>query len=163
MPTWTIKPEPVTGPAVDDVMRQYFTEMGQRVLGHSGTEAQLEAVLAEDPHQELGPPDGEFLVARGEQGEFLGCAGCRLIGRTPRTAELKRMYVHPAGRGAGLGRGLLLAVEEAARRLGAVRVVCETNSQLTEARALYTRCGYKEIPPYEGHGKADHWYAKALA
>ncbi|MFF1258776.1 hypothetical protein OG813_08515 [Streptomyces sp. NBC_00081] len=42
------------------------------------------------------------------------------------------MYVRPAGRGAGLGRGLLLAVEESATRLGAARIVCETNTQPTE-------------------------------
>ncbi|MEU6846599.1 GNAT family N-acetyltransferase [Streptomyces sp. NPDC046716] len=162
MPAWTIGPEPVATAAVDDVMREYFTEMGRRVLGRSGTDAELRAVLARDPHRELGPPGGEFLVARGVEAEFLGCAGIRLLGSDPRTAELKRMYVRPAGRGAGLGRGLLLAVEDAARRLGAVRVVCETNSQLTEARALYARYGYQETPPYEGHGRADHWFAKTL-
>lgn len=162
MATWTIRAEPVTGTAMDTVMRQYFTEMGRRVLGRPATEAELRTVLTKDPHRELGPPNGEFLVARGGGGEFLGCAGVRLLGGSPKTAELKRMYVHPAGRGAGLGRGLLLAVEEAARRLGAGRIVCETNSQLTEARALYTRYGYEETTPYEGHGKADHWYAKAL-
>ncbi|MFG3257073.1 GNAT family N-acetyltransferase [Streptomyces sp. NPDC048172] len=162
MPTWTIDREPVTGADVDEVMRQYFAEMGRRVLGRPGTEAEIRAVLAEDPHTDLRPPDGEFLVARGGGGEFLGCAGLRLLRADPGTAELKRMYVHPAGRGAGLGRGLLLAVEEAARRLGAVRLVCETNTQLTEARALYTRHGYEESAPYEGHGKADHWYVKAL-
>ncbi|MEO3846111.1 GNAT family N-acetyltransferase [Streptomyces sp. B8F3] len=162
MAAWTIRPEPVTDTAVDPVMRQYFTEMGRRVLGRPATEAELRAVLANDPHRDLGPPDGEFLVARSGGGEFLGCAGVRLLGGSPKTAELKRMYVHPAGRGAGLGRSLLFAVEEAARRLGAVRIVCETNSQLTEARALYVRYGYEETAPYEGHGKADHWYAKVL-
>ncbi|MBI0317932.1 MULTISPECIES: GNAT family N-acetyltransferase [Streptomyces violaceusniger group] len=162
MPTWTIKPEPITGAAVDEVMRQYFTEMGRRVLGRSATEAELRAALAKDPHQDLSPPDGEFLVARSDAGEFLGCVGVRLLGGSPKTAELKRMYVDLSGRGAGLGRGLLLAVEEAARRLGAARIVCETNTQLTEARALYTRHGYEETTPYEGHGSADHWYAKVL-
>lgn len=163
MPTWTIKNEPVTGTGVDEVMREYFTEMGRRVLGGSATEAELRAVLAEDPHQALGPPDGEFLVARSGEGEFLGCAGLRLLRGDPESAELKRMYVRPAGRGAGLGRGLLLAVEESAKRLGAARIVCETNTQLTEARALYTKHGYEETAPYEGHGKADHWYAKVLS
>ncbi|MEK0097692.1 hypothetical protein WDA79_04085 [Streptomyces sp. A475] len=62
-----------------------------------------------------------------------------------------------------MGRGLLLAVEQSARRLGAARIVCETNTQLTEARALYTRHGYEETGPYEGHGKADHWYVKVLS
>ncbi|MFB7757459.1 hypothetical protein ACFC18_49125 [Streptomyces sp. NPDC056121] len=35
----------------------------------------------------------------------------RLLRGAPETAEHKRMFVRPAGRGAGLGRGLLLAVE----------------------------------------------------
>ncbi|MHC5256385.1 GNAT family N-acetyltransferase [Streptomyces sp. UC4497] len=162
MPTWTIKVEPVIGPGVDEVMREYLTEMGRRVLGRPATETELQAVLVEDPHHVLGPPGGEFLVARGDKGEFLGCAGLRLLRGAPETAELKRMFVRPAGRGAGLGLGLLLAVEQSARRLGAARIVCETNAQLTAARALYTRHGYEEIGPYEGHGKADHWYVKVL-
>ncbi|MFE4677730.1 GNAT family N-acetyltransferase [Streptomyces sp. NPDC056723] len=162
MLTWTIKVEPVMGTGVDEVMREYFSEMGRRVLGRPGTEAELRAVLVEDPHHVLSPPDGEFLVARGDEGEFLGCAGLRMLRGAPETAELKRMYVRPAGRGAGLGRGLLLAVEQSAKGLGAARIVCETNTQLTEARALYTRHGYEETGPYEGHGKADHWYVKVL-
>ncbi|XIG79099.1 GNAT family N-acetyltransferase [Streptomyces sp. SGAir0957] len=161
--SWTISPEPVDDATVDDVMRQYFTEIGQRVFGRTATDAELRAVLTEDPHHDLAPPNGQFLVARGADREFLGCVGLRLLGTAPGTAELKRMYVHPAGRGAGLGRGLLLAGEEAARRLGAERIVCETNTQLTEARALYTRYGYQETEPYEGHGRADHWYAKSVA
>ncbi|WP_432166110.1 GNAT family N-acetyltransferase [Streptomyces sp. bgisy031] len=162
MSTWTIKAEPVIGTDVGEVTRQYFTEMGRRVLGRSATEAELRAVLVEDPHHDLCPPDGEFLVARNGEGEFLGCAGLRLLRGDPETAELKRMYVLPSGRGAGLGRGLLRAVEESAVRLGALRIVCETNTQLTDARVLYIRHGYKETAPYEGHGKADHWYAKEL-
>jgi hypothetical protein len=29
-------------------------------------------------------------------------------------------------------------------------------------RTLYARHDYEETAPYEGHGKADHWFAKAL-
>ncbi|ADD40122.1 GNAT family N-acetyltransferase [Stackebrandtia nassauensis] len=162
MPNWTIKPEPIGAPDVDDVMEQYFDEMGRRVLGREATETEKRAALTADPNDKLAPPRGLFLVARDPDGEFLGCAGVRLLPADPRTAELKRMFVHPAGRGAGLGRGLLLAVEDAARTLGAKRIVCETNTKLTEARTLYTRNGYAETEPYEGHGKADHWFAKDL-
>ncbi|WP_393062278.1 GNAT family N-acetyltransferase [Streptomyces sp. LN549] len=162
MPTWTINAEPVTGAGMDDVMSQYFTEMGLRVLGHPPTEVELREVLAEDPHHDLSPPHGEFLVARDGDGVLLGCAGLRLLPGAPGTAELKRMYVRPAGRGAGLGRGLLEAVEASAQRLGASRIVCETNTQLTEARGLYAAHGYDETAPYDGHGRADHWYVKAL-
>ncbi|WP_093608299.1 GNAT family N-acetyltransferase [Streptomyces indicus] len=162
MPNWTISAEPVTGDGVDEVMRQYVEEMGRRVLGRPVSEAEVRAVLARDPHADLAPPAGEFLVARGEARDFRGCVGVRLLAGAHATAELKRMYVHPAGRGAGLGRGLLFAVEDAARRLGATTMVCETNTQLVEARTLYLRNGYVETAPYVGHGRADHWFAKAL-
>lgn len=162
MPNWTIKPEPVGATEIDGVMERYFAEMGRRVLGRDATPAERRAVLAADPNDKLAPPHGVFLVARDAAGEFLGCAGVRLLPDDPRAAELKRMFVHPAGRGVGLGRGLLLAVEDAARTLGAKRIVCETNTALAEARSLYTRNGYAETEPYEGHGEADHWFAKDL-
>ncbi|WP_406097648.1 hypothetical protein [Streptomyces sp. NBC_01013] len=40
--------------------------------------------------------------------------------------------------------------------------MCETNTELTEARALYTAHGYRETGPYNDHGKAEHWYVKPL-
>ncbi|MBC9711247.1 GNAT family N-acetyltransferase [Streptomyces sp. TRM66268-LWL] len=163
MPIWTISAEPVTGAGVDEVMREYFTEMGRRVLGRAANESELLAVMAHDPHTDLGPPCGEFLVARDGEGAFLGCVGVRLLPGSSGTAELKRMYVRPDGRGSGLGRGLLHAVEETARKLGATLLVCETNTQLVEARSLYLRSGFEETAPYEGHGRADHWFAKVLA
>ncbi|MBO0514856.1 GNAT family N-acetyltransferase [Streptomyces beijiangensis] len=164
MTTWTIKAETVagTGTGIDDAMRQYFIEMGRRVLGRAATEAELHSVLTHDPHEDLSPPHGVFLVARSAQDELLGCAGVRMLAGASGTAELKRMFVRPAGRGAGLGRALLLAAEESARALGASRIVCETNTELTEARNLYAKHGYRETEPYEGHGNADHWFAKAL-
>ncbi len=162
MPTWTIGTASVLDTGVDEVMREYFSEMGRRVLGRSVTSEELRAVLAKDPHRDLSPPGGAFLIARSEEGEFLGCAGVRLMRGTAGTAELKRMYVRAAGRGAGVGRGLLLAAEETATRLGAVRIVCETNTQLIAARTLYSKHGYQETEPYEGHGRADHWFAKSL-
>lgn len=162
MPLWTIKAEPVTGPEIDDVMWQYFSEIAQRVMGRPAADAELRRAMARDPHDSLAPPSGLFLVARDGAGVLVGCAGVRLLPAVPETAELKRMFVRPAGRGTGLGRGLLVAVEAAAHELGATHMVCETNSQLTEARALYTAHAYEEIPPYEGHGRADHWFGKAL-
>lgn len=162
MPTWTIDAEPVTGPEIADVMWQYFSEIAQRVMGRPAAEAELRWALARDPHDDLAPPSGRFLVARDRNGDLLGCTGVRLLSGVPRAAELKRMFVRPAGRGTGIGRGLLVAAETAAHELGATRMVCETNSQLTEARALYEAHAYEEIPPYEGHGRADHWFAKDL-
>ncbi|GHH45437.1 hypothetical protein GCM10018773_34800 [Streptomyces candidus] len=96
------------------------------MLGRPVTETEIREALHADGHNDLAPPRGEFLVARDHQGNLLGYAGVRLLAGSPTTAELKRMYVRPAGRGAGLGRGLLRAVEASAQQLGASRIVCET-------------------------------------
>ncbi|MET9022796.1 GNAT family N-acetyltransferase [Actinopolymorpha sp. NPDC004070] len=164
MATWTINAEPVDGHWVDDAIRDYFAEVGVRILGRPATDEELRTALVADPHHDLRPPQGEFLVARDEVGALLGYAGVRLLPAVPGAAELKRMYVRPEGRGSGLGRGLLLAAEAAARKLGASRMVLETNKQLSEARALYEAHGYRETRSYKAsHDGADHWYAKTLA
>lgn len=87
-----------------------------------------------------------FLVARDAVEEPVGCAG--LVRRDPGTAEIKRMYVRPAARGAGLGRRLLDEIEQHAVRLGAKRVVLETGLAQPEAIALYRRAGYEPIAPF---------------
>lgn len=108
---------------------------------------------------EVAPGRGAFLVAwRGEQP--VGCGAVRLLAtgdpeRVPQapaidpvTAELKRMYVDPALRGAGIGRRLVEALEAEARRLGAGQLVLETGIRQAAALALYEKCGFARIPLY---------------
>jgi GNAT superfamily N-acetyltransferase len=64
---------------------------------------------------EMTPPDGVFLVAY-EQDRPLACGGLKRL--DAETVEVKRMYVVPEARSRGLGRSLLAALEEEARRLG---------------------------------------------
>ncbi|WP_258572641.1 GNAT family N-acetyltransferase [Actinomadura parmotrematis] len=66
--------------------------------------------------------------------------------------ELKRMYVAPAARGTGVATALLAAAEDAARALGASRVVLQTGDRQPDAVRLYERAGYVRVPvfpPYE--------------
>ena len=63
-------------------------------------------------------------------------------------AEIKRMYVVPAARGRGLARGLLAAMEDAARDLGYERVRLDTGATQPHAKALYRSAGYRDIPDY---------------
>ena len=80
------------------------------------------------------------------------------------------MYVDPRARGTGGGAALLAALEQAGRDLGAVRVRLDTRSDLVEARALYARHeyaeiprhGYAEIPAYKSDPFAEHFFEKAL-
>jgi GNAT superfamily N-acetyltransferase len=86
------------------------------------------------------PPRGQLLVARVD-GRPLGAAGIRV--GDDGAAELRRMYVAPAGRGLGLGAALLHAALASARSLGARTIRVETSRRVTgHAVALYEAAGF---------------------
>jgi GNAT superfamily N-acetyltransferase len=117
------------------------------------------ASVSADPG-ELTPPHGTFLVVRDRDGTAIGCGGVKLL--DPGTAEVKRMWLAPAARGRGVGRALLVALEDAARTLGATEGRLDTTADLTAAIALYRRTGWVEVPPYNDNAYATHWFAKRL-
>jgi GNAT superfamily N-acetyltransferase len=78
-------------------------------------------------------------------------------------AELTRVYVRPAFRGRKGAALLLNRLEAEARTLGASRMVLNTRLDLTEARSLYARHGYNEIPAYCTGPYMEIWYGKDLA
>jgi ribosomal protein S18 acetylase RimI-like enzyme len=92
------------------------------------------------------PPAGCLLLAR-EEGAAIGVVGLKPLAAG--IAEIKRLYVLPQARGAGLGRRLAeAALAEAAAR-GYRRVRLDTHRpSMSAARALYRRLGFVEIPPY---------------
>lgn len=66
--------------------------------------------------------------------------------RRPGVMELRKMYLHPAHRGRGLGKALLTGALAEARRRGCVRVTLETAAVLREAVTLYERAGFRRSP-----------------
>jgi GNAT superfamily N-acetyltransferase len=107
----------------------------------------------------LVPPYGGFVVAwRGE--EAVACGGVRLLG--PEVCEIKRMYVVPSARGAGLARRLLGHLESVGRDLGATTARLDTGRDMAPAVALYRSSGYAEIDDYNGNPEAGWWFEKAL-
>ncbi|MFG1760542.1 GNAT family N-acetyltransferase [Micromonospora echinofusca] len=76
---------------------------------------------------------------------------------------MTRVYVRPAHRGHGGGAALLAAVASRARAAGADRIRLDTRGDLVEARALYARHGYREIPAYNDGVYAEHWFEKVLS
>ena len=71
------------------------------------------------------------------------------FGRTV-AAEIKRMYVAPPARRAGLARWMLDHLEATARAAGADLMVLETGIEQPEAIALYESSGYAPVPGF-GH------------
>ncbi|MEU0332919.1 GNAT family N-acetyltransferase [Streptomyces sp. NPDC006193] len=161
--TWTIAPEPYDSPAAAALWRAYYTEVSDRwYLLHEGRRTdpdELEREIAARSGAELAPPRGRLLVGRYD-GTPAGSAGVRLLDAD--TAELTRVFLLPELRGRG-GAGLLVAAaEEAARALGARRIVLDTRGDLVEARALYARLGYTETGPHNTDPYAEHWFRKEL-
>ncbi|MGP3925889.1 GNAT family N-acetyltransferase [Streptomyces sp. 8N616] len=144
-------PGPRTSPAV----RKITCRRGE----NGRSEQEIDDALAEDPSADLVPPTGVFLLARDRQG-VAGAVGLRRP--APRITELTRLFVHPRRRRGGGGARLLAAAERAARELGATTMRLETRSDLVEARNLYARQGYTEIPPYNNAPYAEHWFEKHL-
>src|SRR6266571_5812 len=93
----------------------------------------------------LSAPEVRFLVARLE-GRAVGC-GALVLGRDG-AAELKRMFVAPTARGRSIGRAILQALEDIARREGVRVIQLETGINNDEALGLYRRFGYREREPF---------------
>jgi GNAT superfamily N-acetyltransferase len=69
------------------------------------------------------------------------------------SAEIKRLFVREGHRGHGHSRVIMGAIERAALRAGAVKLVLETGNEQPEAIGLYRRIGYQDFRlfgPYEG-------------
>jgi GNAT superfamily N-acetyltransferase len=162
-PRWHVTAERPDSPDALALWAEYYTEMSDRWYqlheGRLTDPAELaREIAAEDGHC-LVPPTGSLLIAR-HGGALSGCAGVRML--DPETAELKRVYLRPVFRGTGGGPILLGAAEDAARALGAGRIVLDTRGDLVEARRLYARNGYQETAAYNDQQYAEHWFAKDL-
>ncbi|MGC4768434.1 GNAT family N-acetyltransferase [Micromonospora sp. DT44] len=153
--TSTVRPD---HPDATLLLREYMTEMVVRYHRLPARPGEVDAALAEMPSDDLAYPGGVLLLAH-RGADLAGCAGLRW---RPEFAELTRVFVRPAHRGTGGGAALLAAVEAQALSAGADRIRLDTRSDLVEARALYARHGYVEIPAYSQGPYAEHWFEKEL-
>ena len=127
-----------------DQARELFKEY-EAALGISLCFQKFDEELANLPG-EYAPPRGRLLVAR-EFDQLAGCVALRPVG--PTTCEMKRLFLRPAYRSRGLGRVLVEAVIEEARKIGYTHMRLDTISdRMGRAVELYKSMGFVEIEPY---------------
>jgi len=93
------------------------------------------------------PPAGELLLARGSDGDPLGCVALRPM-RPDGCCEMKRLYVVPQARGLGVGRALVDEIIGEAVRIGYREMRLDSLPTMAEAMTLYGKVGFVPIGPY---------------
>jgi GNAT superfamily N-acetyltransferase len=139
-------------PLVEPLFREYGvwvlgrleSDLGLR-FGLEDVERHHKAFEAELP--KLVGPGGRLLLARAGE-DPIGVAALKPVDGA--TAEVKRMYVRPQGRGRGVGRALLQRLVEDARSEGYRTARLESMRFMTEAHALYRSFGFVDIPVFDG-------------
>lgn len=99
-----------------------------------------------------------WIAERG--GERLGAVF--LVRQSPTVAKLRLLIVEPGARGLGLGKRLVKACAAFARAAGYRKLVLWTQSELTAARAIYEKAGFRKVGQerHRSFGKSltgEHW------
>ena len=92
----------------------------------------------------LEPPQCLYLAE--VDGQPAGTGGLKQIG--PEVAEIKRMYVDPSFRSAGVARAVLRRLIDDGRAAGYRVLQLETGVWMVEAHALYRSCGFVDSSPF---------------
>jgi DNA-binding MarR family transcriptional regulator/GNAT superfamily N-acetyltransferase len=135
-------------------LETYYRELAERFEG--GYDPAMARPLGPD---KLIPPTGCFLVAYLD-GAPIGCGA--LNANDAAIGEIKRMWVAAGARGLGVGRRMLMSLEQHARQFGLGVLRLDTNEALKEAQNLYRTSGYKEIARFNDEPYAHHWFEKIV-
>ncbi len=128
----------------------------------TGSDSEFKALVADldtdlwirypDIQQNLAPynfVDETFRVILVQENERpVGCGCFRPVAENG-VVEIKRMYVAPTFRNKGVGKTILVKLEQWAKEEGFVQAKLETGIRQPEAIAAYEKSGYIRIPNFE--------------
>ncbi len=141
---------------VQEIFREYAQALGVNLCFQN-----FELEVASLPG-DYKAPRGALLTAFFSK-QLAGCCALRPLDTVDYAGacEMKRLFVRPAFRGLGLGRQLVEATLDCARRKGYDTILLDTLSDMEAARALYEDLGFKEVPPYYHNPIPGAHYLKA--
>ena len=125
--------------SIRTLFQEYADSLGVD-LDYQGFEEELR-----DLPGKYAPPAGTLLLAYNDD-DLVGCVGVRPF--DDETAEMKRLFVRPSGRGMGLGRTLAEAAIRFATVTGYSRMRLDTLPQMDRAQDLYRSLGFTPIDAY---------------
>ncbi len=103
--------------------------------------------------------NGWFEVCE-QDGRIIGSYGLYRLSND--TCELRKMYVHPASRGLGIGKSMMDRAIMKAGELLYKTIVLESNRRLDMARTLYEKYGFTEYHPPHLSQRCDFAMKKEL-
>jgi len=117
------------------LIAELTAELDQRYAG----------IDTDDEDTELGAlSDATWFVVAMRAGEAVGCGA--YVPWDERHGEIKRVYVRPEGRGQGVARAIMQAIEQRAVEVGVSALFLETGTMQPEAISLYRSLGYVQVP-----------------
>jgi ribosomal protein S18 acetylase RimI-like enzyme len=140
---------------IRDAHQDELAEIGEIRVGAYLADGFLSPTSGYAPRlRELGADGlGPVLVAADDTaGELAGTVMLQVwpeggeVVKGPGEAEIRALAVRPDFRGAGVGRKLLAAVIERARKLGVEHLVLLTQPEMKAAHHLYDEAGFARLP-----------------
>ena len=165
MPTrldeFTLRPiTPADDAAVAAVIRQVMPEFGASGPGFAINDPEVDAMF-----RAYQGPKAKYFVVDGH-GKVHGGGGFNALkGGDGSICEVQKMYLLPSARGTGVGYKLLDTIINQARAAGFRHCYLETLGNMTAARALYAKFGFKPLSApmgATGHHGCDAWYSRDL-
>ena len=133
-PRWTI------GPLPQEDAAELF----------AASEASMATLYPAESNHFVGPDvfaaEGNLLIGVFVEQKPVGCVGWVMTSATE--AEVKRLFVDEYHRSAGVGRALMEALHDHAKKAGLTVLRLETGIHQVESLSLYRSLGYRDIEPF---------------
>lgn len=142
-----------------DILREYLIYVCNDLRLNADLDIDPEPMLADtlSNAETFVPPLGAAYVAKNDDGDVVGIGFMRPVGGD--AFEIKRVFVRRKARGLGVGKALMHALIERAKREGAKEMLLDSSKTLSEATALYEKLGFTYTDPYP---QSSHFGDKSL-